>query len=160
MKDFFEIIDHKIDNKEDIYKEVSSLPYFFGEKDNANDEPTGLTSELKKESISFQSIYNFISQHPLLKDKEIHRTYVNLFIPRENANYHPDGLSGYTLLYYANLDYDYNEGGETKFLQENNTVFSVLPVPGRIVVFSAKYIHSASSYKNKHRFSIAFKFKE
>lgn len=155
-----EIFDNKIDNIDQIYKELQTLPYYYGERDEVGFEPTGVTSELKEDSFTYKSLLSFISSNEVLQNKTIYRAYVNLFAPGEYANYHTDGDEGTTLLYYANLEYDINEGGETKFLSENNTLISVLPVPGRVVFFSADYKHTASSFKNKHRFTVAFKFKE
>lgn len=155
-----QIFDNKIHNKEEIFQELCSLPYKFGESDNPNSEPTGLTTEINEKTITYSSIINFISTNQVLKNKTIHRSFVNLFIPKEFANYHTDGGDNeYTLLYYANLNFDLNEDGETKFLSENNTLTSVLPIPGRIVVFPANYKHTASPYRTKHRFTVAFKFK-
>ena len=155
-----EIFDNKIKDIYKIYKELKKLPYYYGEADDIDYEPTGLTSELSEDSFTYKSLRSFICENNYLKNKTITRSYVNLFAPRELLNYHTDGDEGTTLLYYANLDYDINEGGETKFISENNTLISVLPIPGRVVFFPANYKHTASSFKNKHRFTVAFKFKE
>ena len=155
-----EIFDNKIKDIDKIYKELKKLPYYYGEVDDINYEPTGLTSELSEDSFTYKSIKSFIFENEVLRNKTILRSYVNLFLPREQPNYHTDGDVGTTLLYYANLYYDINEGGETKFVTENNTLTSVLPLPGRIVIFPAVLQHTASSFKNKHRFTVAFKFKE
>ena len=154
-----EIFDNKISNINEIYHELTRLPYYYGDRDAPEYDPTGMTSTLSTDSITYTSILNFLSKCDPLKDKTIVRAYVNLFIPKENANFHVDGDEGMTLLYYANPDFDFNEGGETKFLSNNNTLLSVLPVPGRVVVFPAEFQHTASSFKNKHRFTVAFKFK-
>lgn len=154
-----EIFDNKINNINEIYEELIRLPYYYGERDAAEYAPTGMFSNLNTDSITYKSINNFLSKCEPLQNKTIIRAYVNLFIPRENANFHVDGKEGMTLLYYANTDFDLNEGGETKFLSNNNTLLSVLPLPGRIVVFPAESNHTASSFKNKHRFTVAFKFK-
>jgi hypothetical protein len=155
-----EIFDNKVSQIDKIYEELKDLPYYFGECDNEGDYPTGMVSPLSTNNLTYNLLLDAIYGIDALKNKTIIRSYANLFIPREIANYHIDAQSGVTLLYYANLDYDINEGGETKFLSDNNTLISVLPVPGRIVIFSANYKHTASSFKNKHRFSVAFKFKD
>ena len=155
------IYDNQIQNKEDIFKEICSLPYNFGETDNVDSKPTGLTTELSETTLTYKSIHAIVKENETLKDKIIHRSFVNLFIPGEYANYHTDGSSKeYTLLYYANLNFDLDEDGETKFLSENNTLSSILPIPGRIIVFPADYKHTASPYRTQHRFTVAFKFKE
>lgn len=157
------IYDDKIENKEEIYKELSKLPFFYGERDNHTDPiPTGLTTGIHENSITYQSIHKFIKEDETLKDRELYRASVNLFIPREIARFHTDGQEGQlTLLYYANIEnIDINEGGETKFLADNNTLHSVLPIPGRIVVFPANYLHSATPFLSKHRLTVAFRFKE
>jgi len=153
-----EIFDNKIPNIDKIYKELTRLPYYYGERDAAEYAPTGMVSPLANDTITYNSILDFLPRCEPLKDRTIIRAYVNLFAPRENANFHIDGEKGMTLLYYANLDFDFNEGGETKFLSNNNTIMSILPVPGRIVVFPAEFKHTASPFKNNHRFTVAFKF--
>ena len=155
-----QILDNKIPDMDKIYEELKTLPYYYGEVDQEDYYPTGMTTELSVNNNTYTSLKNFISNSEVLKNKTIIRSYVNLFVPKETANYHVDGDEGTTLLYYANLDYDINEGGETKFVTENNTLTSVLPLPGRIVIFPAVLQHTASSFKNKHRFTVAFKFKE
>jgi len=159
-KKMIKIIDNQIQDKEAIFVEVKGLPYFYGERDNPKDLPTGLVSEITNVHYCYRAIHSFIKKNDFLKNKKITRSYVNYFSPKENANFHIDDYSGYTLLYYPNLEYDLNEGGETKFLSENNTLVSVLPIPGRIAVFDASISHSASSFKTQPRFTVVFKFKE
>ncbi len=162
MYTMLDVLDNKIANTKEIYDEVISMPYYYGEKDQPEKEPTGLISYLHEKSITYRSIKKFIKNEKSLKKFYIYRAYVNIFSPREICSFHQDDyqhLKSKTLLYYANLDWNIENGGETKFVSENNTLISVLPVPGRIIIFDADMKHSASSFTNKHRFTVAFKLK-
>ena len=57
------IYDNQIQNKEDIFKEICSLPYNFGETDNVDSKPTGLTTELSETTLTYKSIHAFAILH-------------------------------------------------------------------------------------------------
>ena len=71
---------------------------------------------------------------------------------------------GYTILYYANMKWDVNFGGETLFYNNNQEIIAgVIPKPGRFVVFDSYTYHSARPPQSNcpyYRFSLAFKFQE
>ena len=77
--------------------------------------------------------------------------------PDEKAFFHIDGNCGITCLFYVNSDYDVDDGGETQFIL-NNTGVNILPLPNRLSFFDATILHKATSFKNKHRFTIAVKY--
>jgi len=101
----------------------------------------------------------------LFEDKKIdslseykpYRMYINCFAPNENPFFHKDGDSGFTVLYYPNLDWDINEQGETQFLI-NEEIRGILPIPNRLVKFDATILHRATCFRTKHRFTVAIKY--
>lgn len=153
------IYDNKIDKINEIYEEVISLPYFYGEKDNPDDIPSGMVSEINEKSLCYLELCSFCEKENIFQNFKITRFHANIFAPREYCKYHIDrSEQGYkTLLYYPNTFFDINEGGETKFISDNNTIVSILPVPGRIVLFDSNILHTACSFKTYHRFSVAMK---
>ena len=82
--------------------------------------------------------------------------YINCFVPGENPYYHIDG-EGLTFLYYPNLDWDVQQGGETQFYIDEN-IYGIIPKPNRMVVFDGMILHRATSFRNQHRFTVAIKY--
>jgi hypothetical protein len=85
------------------------------------------------------------------------RFYINCFAPSENPYFHTDGQVGTTFLYYPNLSWDLDDGGETQFVIANE-LYGVLPIPNRMIYFDANIFHKATSFRNEHRFSVAVKY--
>ena len=84
--------------------------------------------------------------------------YINCFAPSENPYFHIDNDNGLTFLYYVtNHDWGENDGGETQFLI-NDEIRGVLPLSNRLVGFDATLLHRATSFRDRHRFTLAAKF--
>ena len=92
-----------------------------------------------------------------VQNKKLYRMYVNCFVPCERPYFHTDGDEGVTFLYYPNMKWDKDDGGETQFLM-NDDLYGVLPIPNRMVVFSANLLHRATTFRNDHRFTVAIKY--
>ena len=158
---YIEIFDDKIYDVDWYYDYVKDLNYTYGEQDNKDTPPTGMVAELSTEK---DVIYHKLSElyHDLcpVSDQynQIDRAYVNAFAPRELPYYHTDG-DCITLLYYANPMWFPDWGGETKIIKYDREVFAIAPVPGRIVIFNGSLRHTATSFRNTHRFTVALKFK-
>jgi hypothetical protein len=136
-----------------------TAPYYYGEVDDKlSPRPAGMTSEIAKESQIFKIFDTEINKKVKeVKDLSIYRMYVNCFAPEERAFYHSDGKTGITCLFYVNPDYDVNVGGETQFIVGNNGI-NILPIPNRLAFFDANILHKATSFVDKHRFTIAIKY--
>ena len=78
----------------------------------------------------------------------LHQVRTHIFILMEE---------GITFLYYPNWEWELQEGGETQFYIDGN-ILGVPPVPNRLVVFDGMIQHRATSFRNKHRFTIAIKY--
>ena len=140
-----------------IFTYCETASYVYGEVDDYNLPPTGMTHEIKKDSL----IYNLFESktRPFVSNElSLHRMYVNCFAPSENPYFHTDGDSNdITFLYYANKTWNYQEGGETQFVVDNE-IYGVTPIPNRMIYFDASILHRAITFRNRHRFTVAIKY--
>src|SRR5450432_1632332 len=92
------------------------------------------------------------------------RAYINSAVYGDSYYVHrdsPEGSNDVTVLYYANLIWQPDWGGETLFYNDDNdAVLAVSPRPGRLVVSRAAILHrgtvpTRSCYEE--RFTIAYK---
>jgi hypothetical protein len=97
------------------------------------------------------------SQFPEYKSKDITRIYINCFAALEKSYFHTDGEVGTTFLYYPNETWDLDDGGETQFFIDER-LYGILPIPNRLVAFNASLLHKATSFYDRHRFSVAIKY--
>ena len=133
--------------------------YSFGEVDDENLPPTGMVRNIEK----VEMIYDLFSQRleekcSFLGDMKLYRMYVNCFAPGENPYFHTDG-EGLTFLYYVNPEWNVQEGGETQFYVDDN-VYGVSPIPNRLVMFNGMILHRATSFRSRHRFTVAIKYED
>lgn len=135
-----------------------SSKYSYGEKDNFDTPAVGMVSEISEKSNVYKLFQNLInSSITEIKEYNLYRAYINCFAPSENPYFHKDGDTGLTLLYYPNKKWDHNDNGETQILL-NNQIVGVLPIPNRLLLFEANLVHRATSFRDKHRFTIALKY--
>lgn len=131
--------------------------YTYGETDGYDLPPTGMIHEIQKNSL----IYNLFETKtkPFVSDNLfLYRMYINCFAPSEQPYFHTDGDPGdITFLYYVNKTWDYQEGGETQFIVDNE-IYGVTPIPNRMVYFDASIMHRATAFRNRHRFTVAIKY--
>ena len=162
------IYDNKIhpNNQKRIDELILKKKFIGGERDHPDHPPTGTTSELslmKTEDNNYaDEILHLIEQDvkslDQLKDLKIRRAYINKFQPDDKPFFHKDGDSLYTVLYYASLRYkDLNELGFTEFFYGSN-VNSILPMPGRIVIFKGDIYHRTTSCRTLTRYTVALKY--
>jgi hypothetical protein len=148
----------KKEDQTKIFREIEKLVYVRGERDR--DEAftaTGEVSELPHDNTIFKILKNYVSKHTSLNFKDLKRSYVNKFFPNENPFFHTDGSKGITLLYYPNLDWNIDDGGDTQFIIKKE-VRGIFPIPGRIVIFPAYLTHRGNAFRNKVRYTVALKF--
>jgi len=159
------IFDHAIDQNSqlEIHKELSNLNYEHGESDYEGAEVIGLSSELSKDTFTFKILNNILTKIKDLDDFNLVRTYVNKFEPKDKPLFHVDSFDGgVTALYYANdKEHDLDELGGTQFyIADIDEIKEVLPIPGRIIIFSGKIRHRATSFRTKNRYTVAFKYEK
>lgn len=141
-----------------VYTYCLRAPYYYGEIDYPGYEPTGMSSNISGNEY----IYKLFKRKTLdtfefLRPLNLYRMYVNCFAPGEQPNYHIDRDQGYTLLYYPNLEWSLNDGGSTEFNLDEQ-LQGIHPVPNRIAIFDANILHRATSFRNRHRFTVAIKY--
>ena len=129
--------------------------YAYGEADCEDTPPTGMVHEIYETSEIYKLFQS--KTENLVEGLQLTRMYVNCFAPSENPYFHIDGSHGVTFLYYVNEEWDLHEGGETQFYIDEEIV-GILPLPNRMVKFNANIQHRATSFRNRHRFTLAVKY--
>ena len=130
--------------------------YTFGEKDEAEVAPTGMSAEIRKGEFIYRFFYE--KTQPLVPNLCLLRMYINLFAPNEIPYYHTDADQGMTFLYYPHKEmWTPNFLGQTEFYV-NDKSYSVAPEPNRLCFFDASILHRATSFRTKHRFTVALKY--
>ena len=135
--------------------------YTYGERDNFDTPPVGMVSEIPLDSQITSLFQNVINQKiSQVLPYNLYRSYINCFSPLENPYFHTDGDNGLTLLFYPNKEWSLNDNGETQILLKNQVdqIVGIFPIPNRMLVFDASLLHRATSFRDKHRFTIAFKY--
>lgn len=117
-------------------------------------DPTKIINQKKMFDLFSSSIE---TQFPQYKSKDITRIYINCFAALEKSYFHTDGEVGTTFLYYPNETWDLDDGGETKFFIDGG-FYGIPPIPNRLISFDANLEHTATPFRNRHRFSIAIKY--
>lgn len=134
--------------------------YQYGETDSEGLPPTGMVSNIEINHPMIQIFHEkFLEKISEVKNLNLYRSYINCFAPSENPYFHVDSddQKSLTMLYYPNINWDINDGGETQFLIDDS-ITGVLPIPNRLVCFPAHVLHKATSFRSGHRFTIAFKY--
>ena len=157
---------------EKLLREMFSLQFSYGETDEANTPPSGMVSELNPDQHYIHKILSKpLQELDFLKNCYCQRSYVNLYAPNERTFFHHD-FTEYTALYYPGPSWTINDEGETKFFFNTNpfsdviqegsedmpVMISIAPIPNRLTIFKGDVLHCATSFRDNHRFSVAFKF--
>lgn len=141
--------------------DIKSQDYHVDVSDNGHDTESGCSSPVSYHSLFYNKMLITIQTSiPEVANLTLTDCYINCFFPREFPNFHVDSddASAMTLLYYANSN-EFNEGGTEIYNSDTHEVRCILPKPGRIVIFSGNYLHRATSFRDKKRFTVAFKYK-
>lgn len=134
--------------------------YQYGEKDDNHLNPTGMICNINHNEDIYKLIVNRISEICLeVKSLSPYRVYVNCFASSENPRFHRDSSDlGLTFLYYIDtFDWKPDDGGETQFLIDDN-IYGVIPIANRLCRFDSRLLHRATSFRDRHRFTIAVKY--
>lgn len=143
---------------ENIFDYCLNANYGYGERDNTDTPVTGMVHQIPVTELIYQTLSTKIEEKcSFLSEMNLYRMYVNCFAPNENPYFHTDGESGITFLYYLNEKYNIQDGGETQFLLDGD-IYGVMPVSNRLVMFDANILHRATSFRDRHRFTIAIKY--
>jgi len=95
---------------------------------------------------------------------KVSHAYINRYDIATPCNAHVDGVNPVlTLLYYPNVDWHHDWGGETVFFDSDKDIaFSAAFKPNRAILFDERLMHSARSpsiLAKAARFSVTYKGK-
>lgn len=153
--DVFSMQEHRL-----ILEYCLDCEYTYGETDSKNHKPTGMVHNIPEQSKIYQLIRQKIETSiPAISQMKLYRMYVNCFAPSENPYFHVDGQTGITFLYYPQTDWNLDDGGETQFYIDGN-IYGITPVANRMVMFDAAVQHRATTFRDRHRFTVAIKYDE
>ena len=159
---------------------VKKLPYFPINFDNGPFDGSNKPKLVKyffHQDMSLEDenklfVNKFLNLIPLIFKKNLDFSFfksmqVNLSDFSTVDLIHVDGAkfankTSYTILYYSNIKWDINYGGETLFYDPNNLeiISAIQPKPGRFVVFDSTLPHSARPIQSNCpylRYTIAVK---
>jgi hypothetical protein len=156
------------DDFNEILSYCKNATYSYGEIDgaeNAGDETfcVGMTHQIFPMNSKIVDLFEkeCKNQFPEVEGYIITEMYVNCFAPSENPYFHIDSffpdLKSYTCIFYANDKWNLDDEGETQFYV-NDIIYGVPPEPNRMVLFDGRIPHRATSFRNRHRFSVAIKY--
>lgn len=143
------------------YQYAISSTFKYGERDKKEHPPVGMVYEITYDDPIISKFDKPLKEKvPALRDLKLYRSYINCFAPGEKPYFHKDleKPGGYTALYYPNLTWDINDGGETQF-DIDNAFYGIKPKPNSMVVFAAELTHKATTFRDSYRFTFAFKYK-
>ena len=143
-----------------FYKEVKSLKYSINTQDNDNFS-SGASASVPHDSLFYVAIKKAVFKAwPELEEQELYDCHTNCFWPGEYTDFHEDNPvdGSATIIYYCD-DNEWNEGGTEVLDEDEKTIECILPVPGRIMRMPGNHLHKATSYRDKQRLTVAFKFR-
>ena len=141
-----DIIDDYI--RVDALKEIEPAllevkPWYFGSDSDWDDPNRKITLAHIIHREDFTPVEKYFIK-ALSKDfdtSKIGRGYYNCFRKCDNPGFHTDP-GGNTYMFYINYEWDESWGGHTEFKsKETEVLHRIIPKPGRLVVFDARWIH-------------------
>jgi len=154
----------------EIFASIHQPVYLFGQKSNPGDHfgfwIANISTEVLESIAPLKRFWLIVDEHINQGACDIERMYVNAYNYGDCPTIHKDHADAgyYTVLYYANEDWDANWSGETVFYNDsrNEIVKSVFPRPGRIIAFDSRIPHVAREPNRicpVVRYTIAIKLK-
>jgi len=118
-------------------------PWYFGcdtDWDDPNRKIT-LAHVINRENFTPVEKYFLKELSKNFDTSNIGRCYYNCFRKCDDPGFHTDP-GGCTYMFYLNHEWDKSWGGHTEFKTvESEVPKKVLPKPGRLVIFDARWIH-------------------
>ena len=141
-----------------IFEYCTKAKYTHGEQDTNTTPVTGMIHNIPETEFIYKLISKTIFDRvEFIRNMKLYRMYVNCFAPSENPYFHEDG-EGYTFLYYPDPHiHMLNDGGETQFVMDGN-IMGVFPTTNRMVIFDGTIVHRATTFRDRHRFTVAVKY--
>jgi SM-20-related protein len=123
-----------------LFESIHQPVYKFGQKSNAGDDfgfwIANIDAQTRNSVPALRALWDTVE-----------RMYVNAYSYGDCPTVHMDHAEEghFTVLYYANYEWNYNWSGETVFYNDarDEIIRAVYPKPGRIVVFDSTIPHVA-----------------
>lgn len=145
---------------DDILNSIQEYPYYRTETDLPGLPKTGMVSVLDFNHNLYKTFLKTLISNNILNEKNYkpYRFYVNLFLKNETCFFHVDSeqKKDITFLYYPSNTDEINYSGNTDFIIDEK-IISIPYVRNRLISFPSNFVHRATSFYNKDRFSIALK---
>ncbi len=117
---------------------IEVKPWYFGTDPDNN---ITLAHVIYREKFTPVEKYFLRELSKNFDTRHIGRCYYNCFRKCDNPGFHTDP-GGYTYMFYLNPKWDESWGGHTEFKSvESEDPQRVIPRPGRLVIFDARWIH-------------------
>jgi SM-20-related protein len=134
-----------------LFESIHQPVYKFGQKSNAGDDfgfwIANIDDETRNSVPALRALWQTVERSITRQSCAMERMYVNAYSYGDCPTVHVDNArEGYfTVLYYANFEWNHNWSGETVFYndEKNEIIRAVFPKPGRIVVFDSRIPHVA-----------------
>ncbi len=134
-----------------LFESVHQPVYKFGQKSNVGDDfgfwIANISDETRESVPPLRALWETVEREITQGSCDIERMYVNAYSYGDCPTVHVDHLQDgrFTVLYYANFEWDHNWSGETVFYNQamDEIIRAVYPKPGRIVVFDSRIPHVA-----------------
>lgn len=134
-----------------LFESIHQPVYKFGQKSNVGDDFgfwIANIDDATRESVApLRALWKAVEQTVTPGSCNIERMYVNAYSYGDCPTVHVDHSEAghFTVLYYANYEWNHNWSGETVFYSEtrDEIIRAVYPRPGRIVVFDSRIPHVA-----------------
>ena len=134
-----------------LFESVHQPVYKFGQKSNAGDDfgfwIANISDETRESVPPLRALWETVEREITQGRCDIERMYVNAYTYGDCPTVHVDDLQEgrFTVLYYANFEWNHKWSGETVFYNEarDEIIRAVYPRPGRIVAFVSRIPHVA-----------------
>jgi len=143
-----------------FYREVKELPYNINTTDDGafqSGASAPVPYEWKFHDLMLNGIFN---AWPELRELDLYDCHTNCFWPGEHTQFHRDNQieGSVTVICYVDNN-EFYEGGTEVLFEDEKRVESILPIPGRIMRMPGNQLHRGTSYRDKKRLNVAFKFR-
>jgi SM-20-related protein len=134
-----------------LFESIHQPVYKFGQKSNVGDDfgfwIAKIDDQTRNNVPALRALWEIVDKEITNGSCDIERMYVNAYSYGDCPTVHLDDSreGSFTVLYYANYEWNHNWSGETVFYNEaqNEIIRAVYPKPGRIVSFDGRIPHVA-----------------
>jgi hypothetical protein len=170
---YIQVIDGYFDNQnilENYFYFRDRVPWNFNGSGNDENKwrkfkyDLNFKSKIEKNlKYNTENILNNLNLFDLLKFERVYAS-ANPFgtVHEPHKDYLKDSKGGITVMYYLNHDWNLKFSGETVFFNNKEIIKSIIPKPGRIVIFDGNIEHCARDVRrdvNDLRMVLTFKYK-